>query len=104
MEGNRQTITPEVMRRELDKTLTVKQLISITGVHERTVRRWIESGNITSFMIGKERRFTAESVIEFLDEHRPDIYENFRLEFLADRDPEVRAAFVKHIRSGGVSE
>ncbi len=53
-----------------DKTFTVKQLVEILGVSERTVFRLIDEKKIEGFKVGREWRFEQKDIDAFIEHQR----------------------------------
>ncbi len=50
--------------------LTVRQVAERCGVSERTVRRWIKTGELRAHQLGRSVRVSEEDLAAFLAVHR----------------------------------
>ena len=59
-----------VRRAQLDEFLTIAEVAECLKVDERTVRRWIKSGQLKAHKIGACVRINHRDFADFLDRHR----------------------------------
>ncbi|RJO94708.1 DNA-binding protein [Exiguobacterium sp. RIT452] len=52
-----------------ERLLTIKEVADYLQVNERTVMRYINSGEITSIKFGGQRRISKQAVEDFINRH-----------------------------------
>jgi excisionase family DNA binding protein len=60
----------DVMEGKQEKLSTVSDLVNRFKVSEKTVRRWIASGQIENIRLGRQLRFEEREIKRFLDLRR----------------------------------
>ena len=48
--------------------LTIKEVAGYCQVDEKTIRRWIEAGNLSAFKLGRQWRVAEKDFRKFLNE------------------------------------
>jgi len=48
----------------------IKDVIKVLGLHERTVFRLIEKGELKGFKVGREWRFEEKDIQEYIEQQR----------------------------------
>jgi len=59
-----------MVKGELKKLLTVKDVAKLLSVAQSTVYSWVVSGDIPYYKLGKAIRFKEEDVLQWLELHR----------------------------------
>jgi len=59
-----------MVKGELKKLLTVKDVAKLLSVAQSTVYSWVLSGDIPYYKLGKAIRFKEEDVLQWLELHR----------------------------------
>ena len=59
-----------MVKGELKKLLTVKDVAKLLSVAQSTVYSWVLSGDIPYYKLGKAIRFKDEDVLQWLELHR----------------------------------
>ena len=57
----------------MDEYLTTKQIARILKVHVITIRRWIQSGKLIAYKIGKELRIKKSDLDSFINKSKVKI-------------------------------
>ena len=50
------------------RLLTIREVASYCQVDEKTIRRWIEAGNLPAFKLGRQWRVAEKDLRRFLNE------------------------------------
>jgi len=56
-----------MIKRELPKTYSLREVEEILNVTQRTLYRWIDAGQLKAFKAGRVWRVTEEALQEFID-------------------------------------
>ncbi len=55
---------------ELDRLYTVEEIAEHSRVNERTVRRWLDNGDLVEIRLGRRRLVAHRDYLAFLDARR----------------------------------
>lgn len=61
---------------ENEKLLTVSDVSEMLGVSDRTVRNWVQGGNLTAYRFGREYKITQTDLNEFIKQSQVVAGEN----------------------------
>ncbi len=62
--------TPSRALETADRLLTIQDVADRLRVNAKTVRRWIESGELSAFKLGRQWRISERDLRRFLNERR----------------------------------
>jgi excisionase family DNA binding protein len=67
---NRKVTTDKPIPEDGERYLTIQQVAKIFGVVTKTVRNWIDAGDLEAFQRDRFYRITREAVNRFLKKHK----------------------------------
>jgi PTS system nitrogen regulatory IIA component len=80
--------------------LTVKDITKILNVSEKTIYRWVKSGQIPTYRVGEQYRFNRLEILEWATQRRIDVAQDI---VLTEEAREIRLpTLVEALQNGGI--